>query len=95
MAPQHQTTGGVAIEPMRQHRWARQAEAQRVKRIFQIRAAFRPAMHRQAGRLVDHKHQAVAMQDAGHNVVGAELWRIHGGEGVFRLWRKVFRAFPL
>jgi hypothetical protein len=59
---EHQAAGGVAVEPMRQRRAARQAEAQRVETILEALAAFRPGMHRNAGRLVDHEYQAVAVE---------------------------------
>ena len=52
---------------------ARQAEAQRVEMVLQALAALRPAMHREAGRLVDHQHQPVAVEQAGKH-----LFRCHG-----------------
>src|SRR5438552_10780262 len=64
MAAEHEAAGGLAIEPVRQLRSARQAEAQRVEPVFEARAAFRPAMHREAGRLVDHQHQTITMKHA-------------------------------
>src|SRR5436305_1533914 len=47
---------------MRQFRPARQPVAQRVEPVFQARPALRPAMHREAGRLVDHQHQPIAVK---------------------------------
>jgi len=73
---EHEAAGRVAIQPMRQNRRARQAKAQRVEIILQRRAAFirgalRTAMHRNAGRLVDHQHQSVTVQKP----------RLHDGGG--------------
>jgi hypothetical protein len=76
VAPEHEAAGGLAIEPMRQLGPARQAEAQRAEPVLQARSAFRPAMHRQAGRLVDHQHQAVAMEHARENLVLGRVLRI-------------------
>ncbi len=56
VAAEHQAAGGVLVEPVRQSRIARQAEAQRVEIILQAAAALRAAMHRKARRLVDHQH---------------------------------------
>src|SRR6266566_5814461 len=64
MASQHETAGGVAIEPMSEYGRPRQAESQRVEGGFQIGAALGAAMHRQARGLVDHQHQPVAMEYA-------------------------------
>src|SRR6266511_2399182 len=63
MAAEHKTAGSVAIEPMRQRRRARQPETQRVEIVFQTLAAFRPPVNRQTRRLVDHQHQAVAIDE--------------------------------
>ena len=65
MASQHEAAGGILVEPVGQHRRPRQAESQAVERGFQIGAALGAAMHRQAGGLVDHQHQPVAMEHAG------------------------------
>ncbi len=73
VAAEHQAAGGVAVEPVRQRRRARQAEAQRVEIVLQARPALRPAMHREAGRLVDHQHQPVAIEQARQH-----LFRCHG-----------------
>ena len=69
MASQHETAGGVLVEPVGQHRRPRQAESQAVEGSLQIGAALGAAMHRQAGRLVDHKHQPVAVEHAGLDFV--------------------------
>ena len=70
MAAEHQAARGVAVEPVREDRRARQAESQRVERCLQIGAALRAAMHRQACGLVDHQHQPVAMEHAGLDFFG-------------------------
>ncbi len=62
MAAEHQTAAGVAVEPMRQGRRPRQTEAQRVEPGFEIGAAARTGMHRDAGRLIDDQHQPVAIE---------------------------------
>ena len=72
MAAEHQAAGGVAVEPVRERRRARQAEAQRVEIVLEGLDAFRPAMHGQARRLVHHQHQAVAVEQA-----GLHLFRSH------------------
>src|ERR1700722_4036943 len=68
VAAEHQAAGGVAVEPMRQRRRPRQPEAQRVEMVFEARAAVRAAMHRKPRRLVDHQHQAVAIQQPRHHL---------------------------
>ena len=65
MASQHQTAGGILVEPVGQHRRPRQAESQAVEGGFQIGAALGAAMHRQPGGLVDDQHQPVAVEHAG------------------------------
>ena len=77
MPSQHEAAGGILVEPMRQHRRPRQAEAQRVERGFQIGAALGAAMHRQPGRLVDDQHQPVAMEHAGLDFFGGQFGNIH------------------
>ena len=76
MPAEHEAAGGVLVEPVGQHRRPRQAEAQRVERVFQIGAALRPAMHRQAGGLVDDQHQPVAVEHAGQDLVGGQFGNI-------------------
>ncbi len=73
VAAEHQAAGGVAIKPMGERRRARQAVAQRVEKILQARAALGAAMHGKARRLVDHQHQAVAVEHA-----TLHLFRCHG-----------------
>ena len=73
VAAEHQAAGGVAVEPVGQRRRARQAEAQRVEIVLQALAALRPAMDREAGRLVDHQHQAVAIEQASHHLFRCHL----------------------
>ncbi|MEY9755695.1 alpha-galactosidase [Bradyrhizobium yuanmingense] len=64
VAAEHEAARGVLVQPVGQHRRSRQAETQRVEGILQIGATLGAAMHRQAGRLVDDQHQAVAMEHA-------------------------------
>jgi fused signal recognition particle receptor len=64
MAPQHQAAGGVAVEPMRERRLARQAEAERVEIILEARAPFRTGVNRDAGGLIEDKHHPVAIEEA-------------------------------
>ena len=62
VAPEHQAARRVAIEPVHEGGVARQTKAQRRKIIFDIFAAFRAAMDRDPGRLVDDQHQPVAIE---------------------------------
>ena len=70
MAPKYKAAGGIAVEPVGQHGWPRQAEPQRVERRFQVGTPLRTAVHRQPGRLVDDQHQPVAMEHAGLDFIG-------------------------
>ena len=63
MAAEHQTARRLAVEPMGERRRARQAEAQLIEPVLEARAALGAAMHRNARRLVDHQHQAVAVEN--------------------------------
>ena len=76
MAPEHEATGSVVVEPVGQHRRPRQAEAQRVERSLETGPALRPAMHRQARRLVDDQHQSVAVEHARQDFVGGQLGNV-------------------
>jgi fused signal recognition particle receptor len=82
MATEHQASRGVLVEPMGQCRGARQAEPQGVEIVFEARAAFRPAMHRKARRLVDHEHEAVAIKQACQHRVGSGLFKQHDQTGI-------------
>src|SRR5262245_35009106 len=73
MAAEHQAAGGVAVETMGERGRARQAETQRAEIIFEALAALRPFVNGQARRLVDHQHQAVAIDEPSHH-----LFRGHG-----------------
>jgi hypothetical protein len=69
MAAEHQATGGIAVEPVRQSGRARQPETQRAEIILQALAALGslwPLVDRKSRRLVDHQHQAVAIEQARH-----------------------------
>ncbi len=72
VAAEHQAARGVAVEPMRQRRRARQPEAQCVEMILEALAALRAPMHGHAGRLVDHQHQGIAIDEPSHH-----LFRCH------------------
>src|SRR5882724_1617894 len=61
---------------MRELRPAREAVAQGVEPVLQARPSFRAAMHREAGRLVDHQHQPVAIEHARENFLRARVLRI-------------------
>src|SRR6185437_6702101 len=74
MAAEHQATGCVPIEPVRERRAARQAESQCVETVLQTLAAFGAAMHVDASRLVDHQHQAVAVKQAREDFVWSHLF---------------------
>ena len=73
MASEHQAAGGVAIEPVRKRRRSRQPEAQRVEMILKALATLGAAMDREAGRLVDHQHEPVAVEEARHHLFGGHV----------------------
>ena len=75
MAAEHQAAAGIAIEPVRQLRPIRQAEAQAVQQALEVRPALGAGMHREAGRLVEDQHQRVAIQETRVQLLGA-----HGGK---------------
>lgn len=77
MAPQHQASRRIAIQPVGERGIARQAKAQAVKIHFQVFAAFWAAMHRNSGRLVDDKHQAIPVKKA-----RCEVFRRHAIEAI-------------
>src|SRR6185503_7592303 len=72
VACEHQAPGRVAVETMCQRGRARQAKSERVEIVLEGIAAFRPAMHGQSRRLVDHQHQPVAIEQAAER-----LFRCH------------------
>ena len=87
MASQHEAAGGILVEPVGQHRRPRQAESQAVEGGFQIGAALGAAMHRQAGRLVDHQHQPVAVEHAGLDFIRrSDLGNIKDAPGTSMDW---------
>ena len=73
MAAEHQAAGGIAIEAMGERGRTRQPEAQRVEIIFETFAALGPLVDGQSRGLVDHQHQAVAIDEPSHY-----LFRRHG-----------------
>lgn len=72
VAPEDQTSRGIAIEPMRQSRTARKTKAQRAEIVFETRTAFWTAMDGDARRLVEDKHHSVAIKQASDDVVGRQ-----------------------
>src|SRR4051794_7659807 len=70
VAAEHETARGVAIEPMRERGGARQPEPQRAEIIFQALAALGALVHGEARRLVEHQHQAVAIEQASDDLFG-------------------------
>ena len=62
VAAEDEAAGGVAVEPMRKGRIARQAEAKMMERGLEIFAALRPFVHRDAGGLVEDEDQRVAIE---------------------------------
>ena len=62
VAPKHQASGCIAIEPVRQGGVARQAEAQGMEIILKIFTPFGAAMNRDSGWLVDDEHHPVAIK---------------------------------
>src|SRR6185312_15317645 len=70
VAAEHETARGVAIEPVRECGGARQPEPQRAEIIFQALAALGALVHGEARRLVEHQHQAVAIEQASDDLFG-------------------------
>ena len=73
VAAEHEAARRVAIEPMRERGRARQAEPQRAEMVFEALAALGALVHGETRRLVDHQHQAVAVEQA-----SGDLFRGHG-----------------
>jgi hypothetical protein len=61
---QYQASAGIAVEPVGESRWVRQAEAQLLEPAFEVGPAARAGMHGNAGRLVDDEDQTVAIKNA-------------------------------
>jgi len=62
MAAEHKTAGRIAVKPMSKYWRAGQSESQGLERGFKIGSPFGTTMHRQACRLVDHKHEAITVK---------------------------------
>jgi fused signal recognition particle receptor len=77
VTPEHEASGGVLVEAVRQGGRARQAEPEDIEIVLETRAAFWPAMHRKAGGLVDDEHQAVPVEHAGEHVIGSNPFKWH------------------
>ena len=69
VAAEHEAARRVAIEPMRERGRARQAEPQRAEMVFEALAALGALVHGETRRLVDHQHQAVAVEQASGDLV--------------------------
>jgi fused signal recognition particle receptor len=82
MAPEHEASGGIFVEAVRQGGRAWQAEPQGVEIVLKADAALRPAMHRKAGGLVDDEHEAIPVEQAGQHVVGSNLFQWHDETGI-------------
>ena len=73
VAAEHEATGGVAVEPMRERRRPRQSEAERVEMVLQAFAALGAAMHGKTCRFVDHQHEPVAVEEPRHHLFGGHV----------------------
>ena len=62
MTPEHQATGGFAVEAVGEGRVAGQSETQGFEIVLEARAALRAAMDRHARRFVEHEHQSIAIE---------------------------------
>jgi fused signal recognition particle receptor len=82
MAPEYEASGGFLVEAVRQGGRTRQAEPQGVEIVFKTDAAFRSAMHRQPGGLVDDQHQPIAIKHAGQHIVGSNHFKWHDETGI-------------
>jgi fused signal recognition particle receptor len=82
MASQHEATGGILIEAVRQRGRARQAESQSVEVVFEAAASLRSAMHWKSGGLVHDQHQAIAIKNASQHLVGSNLFKRHDETGI-------------
>ena len=85
VAAEHQAARGLAVEPVGERRSPRQPEAQRAEMVLQALAALGAAVDRDAGGLVDHQHQPIAIEQPSHHLFGVELCvhqrnRYHGGQ---------------
>jgi hypothetical protein len=59
---------------MSKYRWAGQTESKGLERRFKIGPTFWTTMHRQACRLVDHKHEAITVKHPGLDLFRAQFW---------------------
>ena len=81
MAPEHEAARRIAVEPVRQGRYAGQAEPQAVKMCLEAVAALGPGMDREADRLIEHQHQGVAVEKAGRKVYSGHRTGFIGDAG--------------
>jgi fused signal recognition particle receptor len=77
VTPEHQASGGILVEAVRQGGRARQAEPEDIKIVLETRAAFWSAMHRKASGLVDDEHQAVPVEHAGEHIIVSNPFKWH------------------
>jgi fused signal recognition particle receptor len=82
MASEHEASGGVLVQTMRQGRGPRQAEPQGVEIVLKAGAAFRSAMHRETGGFVDDQHQAVAVEHPGQHIFWSDVFKRHDETGI-------------
>src|SRR5438034_2020217 len=80
VAAKHKTAGRIAIESMRECWRARQPETQCAEIVLEALAALRSLMHRQTRGLVDHQHEAIAIDEASHY--------LFGGHVTYQAWAK-------
>ena len=63
MTAKHKTSGGIAVEPVRERRRTRQPEPQCIEMVLQALAALWALVHGQSGGFVDNQHQTVAIKE--------------------------------
>ncbi len=82
MAPEHEASGGVLVEPVGQSGRAWQAEPEGIEIVLKTDAALWSAMHRKASGLVYDQHQAVPVEHAGQHVIGSNPFKRHDETGI-------------
>jgi fused signal recognition particle receptor len=82
MTPEHEASGRVLVEAVRQSGRARQAEPEGIEIVLKTDAALRSAMHRNSGGLVDDQHQAVPVEHTGQHVIGSNPFKWHDETGI-------------
>jgi fused signal recognition particle receptor len=77
MTPEHEASGGVLVEAVRQSGRTGQAEPKDIEIVLKTNPALRSTMHREASGLVDDEHQAVPVKYAGQHVVTSNPFKWH------------------